>query len=598
MIDSRLFKNTSYMVLGFVFGLASAFGIAFIVFNDSPDQGRSPSDPSGNSRDFPTTSQHLMSSDGSLISISNIEQELKSKGPFHRRLTLHNFLSSATAKKHGDLFQLAENIRPSTLRDEIQDTVVQRLSLLKPKTAISLIEQVPQGRREALFETAFMELALSDRDKAISLAETLDSAQRPSALHGILLGSENVPHDRLREIAAQLGDEQAAIDRIAQSILGAGVDDPSNMWSELLNEYGYKIESLSEAQIQLLVHVAKVWTEESGTRAIQSLYSSLSSDDSRIALVTNLLQELNQSSPQLVLEVAQWIRETDIDVLAEAFAEWGSKNPLISFEAAMKIDTSEQSMRMQRSVINGWVSSDPNSLLEALDLLPESLQYTSQLRALLVMSRTTPELVPTWLSSVEDEHSIEIVTGNLIRGWVEHDPLRVWQWVRSDARAKKLIPEYIDEIVSNLAHVDSSLALDIALERPIFGSDIGLEALVIAETTSVDIERGIAMLENARNQATLEAAQSGVGITLVKQGEIDRVIELSTTLPKEFREQFFYDLSHTWAYEQPVSLLEHLDSMPSEEVKMAMVRQLLMANGFTQALSKEQVDMLKNLQSE
>lgn len=598
MIESRMLKNTSYVVLGFIFGLASVFGFVFIVFNDSSHKGRSSSDPNDNSHDFSTMSQNLTTSEGVLINVSNIEQELKSKGPFHRTLTLHNFLSSASPKKHSDLFQLAQKIRPSTLRDEIQNTVVQKLALLRPKTALSLIEQVPQGRRDALFETAFMEIALSDLDKAISLAKTLDTTQRPSALYGILLGSENVPHDRLRDIASQLGDEQIALDRIALSLVGAAVDDPSAMWTELLNEYGDNIESLSEAQIQLLVYVAKVWTEESGTSAIQSLYSSLSRDDSRIALVTNLLQELNQSNPQLVLEVAQWIKTTDLEVLAEAFAEWAKTNPLIALDVATAIELSGQHTRMQRSVIESWIRSDPNSLLEALNQLPESLQDWSQHEALLWMTNTTPELVPTWLQGVENEYSREIVIGNLIYDWVEHDPLRVWQWVHSDAQAKKLLPQFIDDILRNMAHVDSARALEIALEQPIQGPDVGLEALVIAETARVDAERAIAMLENARTQDTRKEAQIGIGVALVKQGEFERLMELSTTLPEEFRDQFFYGLSSTWVHNHPESLIEQLDSLPSQEVRMAMIRELLFVNQFTGALSKEQIDMLKNLQSE
>ena len=599
MIKSRFIKNTSYGVLGFVFGLASVFGYVFIVFDDSADKGRSPSEPNANIRDFPTMTQNLTSSEGTLISISNIERELKSKGPFHRTLTLHNFLSSASAQKHSDFFQIAENIRPSTLRDEIQDTVVRRLSLLTPKTALSLIEQVPQGRRDALFETAFMEIAISDLDEATALAKTLDSTQRRSALRGILQASENVSYDRLREIAAQLGDEQAAIDRIAQSMLEARIDDPSTMWTELLNEYGDKIESLSDAQVQLLVHVAKLWTEESGTSAIQSLFYSLGSDDSRVALVTNLLQELNHPShPQLVLDVAQWIKTTDLEVLAEAFAEWAKTNPQLALELAATVEMSGQHTRMQRSVIESWIRSDPNSLLEALNQIPESLQDWSQHEALLWMTNTTPELVPAWLPGVKDEYSREIVIGNLVHNWVEHDPLRVWKWVQTDEHAKKLVPQLIYGILGHLAHVDSSRALEIALEQPIDASEVGLEVTVIGQTTRVDVERGIAMLENARNQATLHAAQIAVGSILVKQGKINRLMEFSATLPEDDRDGFFYDLSSSWVFDNPESLLESLDSLPSEEVRMFMVGELLRVNIFTRALSTEQIDMLKNLQSE
>ena len=592
-----MLKNTSFVVLGFVFGFAALFGFVFFVFNDSNTRVSSFGE-TGVDDHSPLTSSNSASAEDSLADFSGIEQELKSKGPFHRTLTLHDFLSSASVKEHGELFQLAENIRPTTLRDEFQDAVVRRLSLLKPNEAISLIEQIPESRRDALIESAFMELAIADLDQATALAKSLDSTQRQSALRGILRGSNNFPNNRLLEIAAQLGDEESAIDSIALAKIGSDIDDPKAVWTELLSEYGNEIESLSQAQIQLLAHVATVWTEESGVTAIESIYSSLKSDGSRIALMSNLLQELNQSNPQLVLEAAGWLKDTDLQVLAEAFSDWAEINPQIALEVAMLVESSDQRFRIQRSVISGWFRSDPVSLLEALSQIPDSLRNWSKHEALLNMRLKTPELVPAWLHLIEDKTSREVVVGNLIRNWVEHDPLAVWQWMQTDDQATQLMPQFIGDILGNMAHVDSSSALELALKQPNHGWGFGLEAFVIAETTRVDVERGIAMLEHARNQKTLEEAQIRVGRVLVQQGEIDRVLELSTTVSEEFQQQFFNGLASTWASRDPESLLERLDSLPSEQIRSNMIRELLMINSFTNTLSTEQLNALKSSLSE
>ena len=598
MIETPVLKNTVYVVLGFVFGVVAVFGFAFIFLNDSNARVSSLSESSVDARGLPLTSSNSTSTEDTLTDFSSIEQELKSNGPFVRTLTLHNFLYSASVKEHGNLFQLAENIRPTSLRNEIQDTIVRRLSLLEPKTAISLVENIPENRSGALIESAFTEMALADSDRATALALTLDTTQRQGALRGILRGSENVPHDRLLDIAAQLGDEESAIDSIALAKIGSDIDDPKAVWTELLSEYGNDIESLSQAQIQLLAHVATVWTQESGVTAIESVYSSLKDDNSRIALMSNLLQELNQSNPQLVLEAAGWLKDTDLQVLAEAFSDWAKKNPQIALEIAALVESSDQRFRIQRSVITGWFRSDPVSLLEALNQLPVSLRNWSKHEALLNMRLKTPELVPDWLHVIEDNTSREIVIGNLIRNWVEYDPLAVWQWIQTDDQATQLMPQFISEILGNMAHVDSSVALELALKQPNHGWGFGLEAFVIAETTRVDVERGIAMLEHARNQTTLEEAQIRVGRVLVAQGEIDRVMELSTTVSEKFQQQFFNGLASTWASRDPESLLERLDSLPSEQIRSNMIRELLMINSFTNTLSTEQLNKLKSSLSE
>lgn len=556
------------------------------------------SESSDDDRSLPLTSSNSISTEGSLTSVSRIEQDLTSNGPFVRTLTLHNFLSSASVKEHDDLFQLAENIKPTTLRDEVQDTIVRRLTLWKPNETISLIEQIPESRRDVLIESAFLEMAIADLDQATALALTLDTTQRQGALRGILRGSENVPHDRLLDIAAQLGDEESAIDSIALAKIGSDIDDPKAVWTKLLSEYGNDIELLSQAQIQLLAHVATVWTEESGVMAIESVYSSLKNDGSRIALMSNLLRELNQSNPQLVLEAAGWLKDTDLQVLAEAFSDWARTNPQVALEIAVLVESSDQRFRIQRSVITGWFRSDPVSLLEALNQLPDSLRNWSKHEALLNMRLKTPELVPAWLHVIEDKTSREVVVGNLIRNWVEYDPLAVWQWIQTDDQATQLMPQFISDILGNMAHVDSSVALELALKQPNHGWEFGLEAFVIAETTRVDVERGIAMLEHARNQKTLEEAQVMVGRVLVAQGEVARMMELSTTVSEEFQQQFFNGLASTWASRDPESLLEHLDSLPSEQIRSNMVRELLMINSFTNTLSTDQLNKLKNSLSE
>ena len=597
-ITTRLLKNTSFVVLGFVFSLAAVFGFMFLFFNESDATAPSLGDPSVDSRDLSTPTTSSTSTAFSLRSIEDIEQELKWKGPFHRTLTLHTFLSSASVKEHGDLFQLAENIRPITLRDEIRDTIVRRLSLLKPTEAISLIIQIPKSHRDALIETAFREMAFADLNQATALAKTLDPAQRQSALRGILRGSEDVPDDQLLEVATQLGDQQSAIDSIALAKIGAGIEDPDAMWTELLNEYGKNIGSLSHAQIQLLANVARVWIEESGLSGIQSVYSSLKTDDSRVVLLSNLLQELNQSSPQLVLEVAEWIKETDLEVLTEAFSDWAEMNPRIALEVAVALEVGKQNMRIQRSVMKSWIESNPNSVLEELSQLPVRLQNWSLQEALIAMTTRTPEIVPAWLEEVDDASSKDNIFVRLVSNWAEHDPKAALQWIQTDPYAQEKSPQMMVELMESLAQIDPSHALEFALDYQSDDSYPGLEAWVIIETTRVDVERGIAMLENARNQVTLEFATIGVGGALVRQGEIDRAVELSTNMSEELKGRYFSQLAVAWARADLESLLGQLDSLQSEEVRTSIVQELLLRHSLVQTFSTEQLNTLKNSLSE
>lgn len=471
--------------------------------------------------------------------------------------------------------------------------------MLEWKVAVSLLEQIPDRRRDALLETAFMELAIADLDQALALAKSLDPTPHPSALRGILQGSERVSlDDGLREIGAQQGDVQAVTDRIALSRINSGVDVPFSKWVRLLKEYGNDIASLSQAQIQLLARVAKVWTEKSGMDALQPIFLTVPSDASRIALMSKLMQDLNEFSPELVLEVAEWIKVRDLEVLAEALADWAEMDPQIALEFAIEVESSEQRFRIQRSVISAWIQKDPNQILEELEQLPVRLQHWSRYEALREMTKTTPELVPAWLQGIDDASSKENIFVRLVSNWAEHDPHAALRWIQSDPYAQEKSPQMMDELMENLAQVDPSYALEVALDYPSDDSYPGLEATVIIETTRVDVERGIAMLKSARNQVTLEYAQIGVGIALVKQGEIDRAIALSANMSDEFQGRYFSELAVPWASADLESLLEQLDSLQSEEVRTSIVQELLLRNGLVQTLTTAQLNTLRNYLSE
>ena len=96
----------------------------------------------------------------------SIDSALEGIRPFSRGLTLHRFLSNATTTQVQHFFLQAEDFRPVSLRDEIQEATIATLSLLSPSEALALLEDIPDTRRRSLISIVFFEFVSCGRRRS------------------------------------------------------------------------------------------------------------------------------------------------------------------------------------------------------------------------------------------------------------------------------------------------------------------------------------------------------------------------------------------------------------------------------------------------
>ena len=525
-----------------------------------------------------------------------IDSALKSSGPFSRGLTLHRFLSNATTTQLQHFFLQAEDFRPVSLRDEIQEATIATLSLLSPSEALALLADIPDSRRGSLISKVFSSLLVADVDDVVALAETLPDTDMQHAIKGILNGRMDLMENELFEIAMQLDSEQVLVDAIAQSRILDEIDDPVAMWDEILDEYGNNLEVLSEVQVQLLVHIAENLIGQMGINSLSSVYSSMRDDDSRVLLFSRLFQAIDDENAQYVNDLAQWLKTKDREVLIRALSMWTKLDPLKALNTAIALELDGSSALVQRSVLTAWMRSNPLSLLENIDSVPKHLQDWNLQAVLLSVARTTPDLVPGWLDRIQSDISEEIVTTNLALSWGELDPRGALNWGRSYALGTDRHPSLMDKVLIGTARTDPDLALKEALQEPVYsGSNIGVEVVVIQEVAMSDIDKAIAMLEQTRNEETLNDARIGIGSVLIFKGEFDRFVEFSEDLPEDVQYQYFSRHVSSWAFQNVQHLIEQLDSLPSEKIKIYIVEQVKeMHAAYEPLLTAEQLEEIES----
>ena len=109
-----------------------------------------------------------------------------------------------------------------------------------------------------------------------------------------------------------------------------------------------------------------------------------------------------------------------------------------------------------------------------------------------------------------------------------------------------------------------------------------------------DPDKAIAMLEQARNEETLNSAKIAIGSVLLFKGEYDRFVEFSEDLPEDVQYQYFSRHLSSWAHQNVKHLIEQLDSLPSEKIKIYIVEQVKeMHAAYEPLLTAEQLEEIE-----
>lgn len=398
-------------------------------------------------------------------------------------------------------------------------------------------------------------------DGAIEHAQELTDSEQIAALEGLILSRRDLTNARLREIASQLGNESRALDEIALSIVGEAVEDPERHWNSL-DETLSDWMGLSTARKRLVVEVATAYIDRQGADALQAIMTSLSKSSSRVAILGEVFNELAVHDANQAFQLALSVNGLGRDVLEIAVRNFAKNDPSEGLEAALRVD--DGGNRMQRAAIEEWAINDPTALYESLELLPENLHAWATTQALISMGRSSPDKAAALLGNVEEQDVRNEIARSIVVLWTDMDPRSAFAWTRSNAITQEMRKELQEHLVRRLASMDPALALELALDEPVDDGEIGLESVVIAAMALIDIDAALAMLDAARNQATVESSYPAIGRSLARRGSSSQAIELVKDLPPQSQIGYVDQIIGDWARTDIDDLFDKVDELPSD----------------------------------
>lgn len=373
-------------------------------------------------------------------------------------------------------------------------------------------------------------------------------------------------------------------------------EDPEIAWRTIVND---KIDDA--AQLDLLSRIAKNWSERDGFEVLSQISSSLV-DSQKSEMLHSLVGVVVGQKFQEALDYTMSLTLDEQSSLSAAIVQvWSRSDPEAAFDALSEIDESSLKGTLQQIVLDSWAAKEPYALLERVDLLPEELRLMAIDRAVVEIARTTPmdaiNRVDAMQSYLTDTSTID---AKIVEIWSDLDPDAALTWVMSKIGSKHQYrgEHLIDVVLQRLVQEDPYQALQVALNQPINSESRPLEAYVLnLITNDGEVETAIGMLPQVREENRV-AAYQGIGLSLVRNAESNKVLELAQDLSEPEQKEFFRQVVSVWATFQTQNLFEALEQLPTDDIKSRAATELIVQHNSRPKLTDDQIDSLRALLTE
>lgn len=517
-----------------------------------------------------------------------------------RSSALYDLFASIDMEMLQDYWEQTQNFEASPIRDQIQDVIIQRWSVLDPIGALAVIEQEAlDARQQVLFEFVFHEWSLIDLENAVDYVSNLENDAQLQAIASIVRTREDMTNKQRREIARQFDCEWVAIDVLRETTDSVVIDKPAQEWRSFVWENRDELQNLSDAQNRLLEQLAYFWIVQEGVTAFEKMRHSLPSDFSLLETTRSVSSELVESNPQLAFDLVlagkQREKETGYFQLAmDLITRWARTDARRAFDATSEVSGRSFQVRLRTRALWAWAQHNPESLLNNIEELPKSVQLKARETAFTYIARQSPQRVRAMLSSIADRNYRNVIAETVVDGWALTDLPGTLDWIDSDDSLADIRKDLKRSAYFSLAQENPRLAVETAVTQPLTETNRGWEALVIIWTANDNLDVAASLLPLARPGKTTVDAYTAVVEDLIDDEDWERSIELIVQYDEQ-AEGTIFDLVKPIAQAVPLKLYETLDGPGSVMFKRSVAWQLFHLNKDNGKFTDAQLERLEEI---
>ena len=596
-IGSRTVRQVKQTYLASPFGAAGVVVFtSFLIFLNGCESHRTSQEPSLS--DKTELDGAIVDDLNSVVQLAfDLEELTKYETSFDRTVALYTMLAQAERDQLLLLLEQSQNVERTKFRHEVQVAIIRRLSATDPIIALDRVLGASILQRKPLLKALFGEWSEIDLNAAIEGAASLDGADRSLALRTILLTRDDLSDHKRLEVARSLGIEDELIRIQSEESVSRTILIPADAWSTIVND------DLSDAsQLDLLIEIGREWYRHIGFEALSNIMRSFSDPQDR-ELLHEIIAPLVVSNPQGALGYAKSLPQRERETLGLAiFLNWTSFDPIAALGAVASFEENTSVRRtLETEMVHKWAVSDPDGILEKIELLPEELRMLAIETAI---ARTTFKSPQKAISQMKDVKGFlgnnSRLLARIVTEWSRVDPRAASDWlVTNESVSGSDRHRLLEVALRSLTLSDPEHALDVALSQPVDRNGRGLELAVVRELASNGhTANALELLPSVRGGSATVSALVAVGNGFIQEELPLNALEIASRVPENYKWLFYNEIFSTWAQRAPIQLFETLEGLPSADVRSRAGMQLVIFNRRNSALTDEQIEVAKSFLSE
>lgn len=511
---------------------------------------------------------------------------------FERSLALDKLLESATPNDIRTLLAQSDEIEHVGHRIDAQIAIFGRFASIDPIQAIEAVRTAPGNAQHDLREAVFREWAHADLEALLEHATRLEDAERTALLELILRVRDDLPEERLVEIAAQIDLEAHARSILRTIHIENSLEFPERALVAVLED-----RAGDARQVDELTQVALAWIERDGETIVQRVYELLPSRQLRGDVIPRLLRSIGDSYPLWAIEQALGFSDATVrDTARQTLFEWSFRDPKGAFNGVSELADIDQRKRLQVAAIQNWARRNPYGLFESLEDLPGEMRATAETSAMQSLSTLSPKRATEKFDDFTGDKNS--AARSIVGNWSMHDFQGALDWILASPDVSNFQNDLLKIVFGNVTSSSASSAMDVALGQLLDEEEGGVEADIVAKIASENVQVATALLERVREGRTKLEAYVSVASVLLREGKKSRAVELAAQLSGSHKVEYVGVLAGQIAAIDQDEAFEFTTQLSSSDEQSRAALWLLTLNRHGNTLTKEQESSLTSMLNE
>ncbi|MCY3626808.1 MAG: hypothetical protein OXG88_04105 [Gammaproteobacteria bacterium] len=494
-----------------------------------------------------------------------------------------------------DLIFRAEQFEETIPTQTLRELVIAELVRFDPEVTLGIVEHLPPSEWSDTVSVIFSTWSSTDIEAALKATEQLSGNLRKVAVRAIL----RVKPDQLALIKKVASNQDVThhLDEILQenAALEMLSSQPREAWRLITQD-----TVSNYLQEDLLHEILGVWMYQKG----YSILDEIAASRHRFELfqLDAILVDVLQSRPDEAFQhVVSLPTEQKNWLLPIVFKAWARRDPQSAYDALGDVDRFDKTA-IKRTIFREWSKVDPSGLMEQLDTFGRTYRSFAATVAISQLASQDPQFVqdqlPLW-SEIPWVADNELKRA-FVQSWARQSPEDAYRWLQeNESEDNQEYAFMLDSVLSNLADDDPQRALEIALSQPetsryLKEGWIFLDRLISAISLKGQVDLIIANFDKIPKNSQRSTVNT-VARHLIEANRWDDAMQITEKMSDDLQKYYFGRFASHGSTHNVSELIDRLDSLPSDEVRLIVVQRTLASNEFARDVLTEQ--QLQHLQS-